>query len=511
MGDSMLPRSAIMPDVNDPTIWGLRVKKGRERDIVMSIFRKAVANELNISSAFCRDSIEGFVYVEARFEAHVRAACHGIVGVYANNSLLLVPLEERPDLLRTKKREIDLKEGGWVRLKRGKYAGDLAQIVEISESGSELTLRYIPRIDYTPREKDTVVGSDGKKRKKGGGAAAAISFRPPAAFFNADAVKRAYGQKSIKFTNGEYAFGNDVFRDGYLIKEHTLTSVVVESVNPTIDEITNFAGDRAADKPEARQDDEDADGEGRDRQDPEKQRGVNYSILAEAQRKAANIILQPGDHVEVHEGDQKGIEGLVESIINDVVSVAPSQTLHPELVGTKIDVSIKSVRKRFKIGDHVKVLAGTNVDETGLVTNVDGDILTFISDLSQKQVQVFSKDVREAAEVGAGVNVIGQYELHDLVQLECVSPTTFLSALSLILGSATTSGVIFKTERDMFRVLDQTGTVRTLKPAQISGKIDSSRTIATDSEGIDIRPGDMVKEQGATGFVRSLPCAPVLS
>lgn len=33
---------------------------------------------------------------------------------------------------------------------------------------------------------------------------------------------------------------------------------------------------------------------------------------------------------------------------------------------------------------------------------------------------MFSKDLREAAEVGSGTNVVGNYELHDLVQLEWV-------------------------------------------------------------------------------------------
>jgi hypothetical protein len=35
-------------------------------------------------------------------------------------------------------------------------------------------------------------------------------------------------------------------------------------------------------------------------------------------------------------------------------------------------------------------------------------------------MSVFSKDLREAAEVGASTNVVGNYELHDLVQLEYV-------------------------------------------------------------------------------------------
>ena len=41
--------------------------------------------------------------------------------------------------------------------------------------------------------------------------------------------------------------------------------------------------------------------------------------------------------------------------------------------------------------------------------------------LKHLQVSVFSKDLREAAEVGTGTNVVGDYELHDLVQLECVA------------------------------------------------------------------------------------------
>ena len=34
------------------------------------------------------------------------------------------------------------------------------------------------------------------------------------------------------------------------------------------------------------------------------------------------------------------------------------------------------------------------------------------------QVSVFSKGLREAAEVGTGTNIVGNYELHDLVKIE---------------------------------------------------------------------------------------------
>jgi transcription elongation factor SPT5 len=39
---------------------------------------------------------------------------------------------------------------------------------------------------------------------------------------------------------------------------------------------------------------------------------------------------------------------------------------------------------------------------------------------NHNQISVFSKDLREAAEVGSSTNIVGNYELHDLVQLEYV-------------------------------------------------------------------------------------------
>jgi transcription elongation factor SPT5 len=55
-------------------------------------------------------------------------------------------------------------------------------------------------------------------------------------------------------------------------------------------------------------------------------------------------------------------------------------------------------------------------------------------------------------------------------------------------------GVIFKTERDSFRVLDQNGQVRLVQPHQISMRRDSHKAIATDSEGHELRVNDNVKE-----------------
>ena len=68
-----------------------------------------------------------------------------------------------------------------------------------------------------------------------------------------------------------------------------------------------------------------------------------------------------------------------------------------------------------------------------------------------------------------------------------------------IVFSAQTVGVIFKTERDSFRVLDQNGQVRLVQPHQIAMRRDSSRAIAVDSEGHEIRTNDNMKEIDGEG------------
>ncbi|KAK4046811.1 transcription elongation factor spt5 [Microbotryomycetes sp. JL201] len=469
------PKALLMPSVNDPSIWGVRCKIGRERDLILSLSRKAAALRMadnappiRIISAFHRDSIKGYLYIEAWGEDDVRKAVEGLVGAYANapNGVFLVDIEEMPDLLRTKQKKVEIVPGSWARIKRGKYAGDLAQILDVDDNGEDVTLKFIPRIDMTPKEDVIVAGPDGKKRKKA--FSTPLAFRPPQRFFNNEEVARVYGSKEVSRRAGDvYSFRNESFKDGYIEKDFKVQAIQVEDVQPTIDEITRFLGDGAK---------------------SENGDAFDLSSVAEAARKAARSILQPGDHVEIFEGDQKGIYGTIESIVNEVAQITPDPSF--DLGDQKLEVQAKSMRKRFSQGDHIKVLTGSNAGETGLVVRVQNDIVTFLSDITQEQVEVFAKDVREAAEVGSGLNIVGKYELHDLVQLD-----------------AQTTGVIFKVDRDMLHVLDQTDTVRVLKASQILDKVNTRNSVAVDQDGSEIKPGDEMKEsagalrQGRTGRV----------
>lgn len=381
----------------------------------MSISRKSLVQNIQITSAFQRDSFLGHLYIEARAENHVRDAISGLIGIYGATAPKLVPIEEMPDLLKSRKKETPLTVGGWVRIKRGPYKGDLAQVDDVPEGSTDsVTLKVVPRIDLNPgenrdapKEGESALQAANRKRRRNESA----MFRPPPSFFNAEEVRRAYQGKAkiIKDAEG-YHFGPDLYANGYLIKDFRLTAIERENINPTIDEITRFIGETAATSSAAGPDGapgaDGVIGTGANR--------LDLNLVADAAK--AQTVLQPGDYIEIFEGSQKGVVGSISSINNNIVTVSPSEPL--DLVGTTIEVLATEVRKRFKAGDHIKVMRGKNANESGLVLKIKDELVTFLSDLSVQEVTVFSKDIREAAEVGAGAANYGQYELHDLVQLE---------------------------------------------------------------------------------------------
>lgn len=327
---------------------------------MFSIMRKSIDLEysptpLEVFSAFQRDSLPGLIYVEARSVSHVEAAIKGLVGVYVSRGVHLVPIEEMSSLLKLKKKIVEIVPGSWVRIKRGKYQGDLAQVIDITENGEEVGLKFIPRIDLAPKE-DAI---DGKKRKKGVVTPASIALvgRPVPKFFSHEEVSRAYGPRSVAQRGKSYVFQGETYtKDGFIEKDFKITGISTENVDPTLEEITRFAG------------------EGQDQ---------DLSMIAEAARKAAIVVLQPGDVVEVFEGEQTGLLGTVDSIAGETVTI---RATHGELKDQRIEVPGRSVRKNFQPGDHVKVMTGRNVDETGMVVTVSDNIVTFLSDLSLLEV-----------------------------------------------------------------------------------------------------------------------------
>lgn len=344
------------------------MQTGRERDIVLSLYRKTLdlefkANPLQVISAFERTSLPGYVYVEARSKEAVINACANLVGIFRKDPIL-VPINEMAPLLQLKQKEVSITPGMWVRIKRGKYQGDLAEVVDITDNGEEAGIRFIPRIDMN-RDAD----ADGKSKRKR--TTTAIG-RPPARPFNPEEVLRVYGKKQVIKKGPSWIFQGDTYTNGFIEKDVRVSALVLENVNPTLSEIAMFAG------------------QGKDGQDKGIGGALNLAALAEAAKRSSVVALQPGDHVEVYQGEQSGAQGVVDSVLGDVVHI---RGVGLDLEGQTIEVPAKHVRKRFSPGEHVKVMSGQNTDETGMVVSVKGDHVTFISDLTEEEVCIFISKV----------------------------------------------------------------------------------------------------------------------
>ena len=61
----------------------------------------------------------------------------------------MVPIKEMTDVLRVVREQSGLKAKQWVRLKRGIFKDDIAQVDYVDLAQNTVHLKMLPRIDYT--------------------------------------------------------------------------------------------------------------------------------------------------------------------------------------------------------------------------------------------------------------------------------------------------------------------------------------------------------------------------
>ncbi|KND93725.1 Transcription elongation factor SPT5, partial [Tolypocladium ophioglossoides CBS 100239] len=458
-GDSaVVPKRLLLPSVDDPSIWAVRCKEGKEREVVLSITKRieerlGTKDELAITAAFERGGaqsvMKGFIYVEAQRQTDILVALDGMLNVYPRSKMTLVDIKDMPELLRVTKTPT-LEPGAWVRLRRpAKHTGDLAQVLDVTENGLEARVRFIPRLDYGMRD-DALLSTDGKRKRPGGIAGP----KPPQRLFSeVEARKRHPRHIQGNPTTNTWSYMGDEFENGFQVKDVKIQQLIVTDVNPSLEEVTRFASG-AEDGTE----------------------NLDLKALAASLKDSSSLVTYlPGDIIEVYSGEQRGVVGKATNVQGDIVTMTVTEG---DLAGQSIEVPIKGLRKRFKIGDHVKVIGGSKFrDEVGTVVKISEDRVTLLTDQTNTEVTVFSKDLREASDIG-GQGSLGQYTLHDLVQLD---PTTV--------------GCIVKVDRESLVVLDQYGDPRQIMPSQISNKLPQRKqAVAADRDGSEIRLDDKVKE-----------------
>ena len=457
---TVVPKRLLLPSVDDPGIWAIRCKEGKEREVVFSIMRRVEErdgkpNALQITSAFERGGpnsvMKGYIYVEAVRQNDILVALDGILNVYPRTKMMLVDLKDMPDLLRVQKTP-NLEPGAWVRLKKpAKHAGDLAQVLDVTENGLEARVRFIPRLDYGVRDETLSVTQDGKRKRPG-----MPGPRPPQRLFSEIEARKRHPRyiQGNPQTNTWTYMGED-FENGFQVKDIKIQQLDVKDVNPTLEEVTRFASGSE---------------DGTENLDLK-------ALAASLKDSSTNVAYVPGDIIEVYSGEQRGVIGKAVNVRGDIVTLKVTEG---DLAGQTIDVPNKGLRKRFKLGDHVKVIGGSRFrDEVGMVVKIVEDRVTLLTDQTNTEITVFSKDLREASDIG-GQGSLGQYSLLDLVQLD---PTTV--------------GCIVKVDRESMVVLDQNSDTRQVMPSQIANKLPKRRTaVAADRNGSEIRLDDVVREYG---------------
>lgn len=441
-------QQALLPSVRDPKLWMVKCAIGKEREVAVCLMQKAIDKgpELQIRSVVALDHLKNYIYIEADKEAHVKEAIKGMRNIFSSAKIMLVPIKEMTDVLSVESKAVDISRDTWVRMKTGTYKGDLAKVVDVDNVRQKVTLKLIPRIDL-PALAAKLEGREVPKKKN-------KTFNPPPRFMNMDEARELHirVERRRDPMTGDYFenIGGMMFKDGFLYKSFSMKSISTQNIQPTFDELEKF-----------RQPSENGDGD-----------VASLSTLF-ANRKKGHFM--KGDRVIIVKGDLKNLKGWVEKVEEDTVHIKPNEKGLPATLA----IGDRELCKYFEPGNHVKVVAGATEGATGMVVSVEGHVVNIVSDTTKELLRVFADNIVESSEVTTGVTRIGEYELHDLVQLDDMS-----------------FGVIIRVESEAFQVLKgvpEKLEVALVRLREIKFKLDRKNTGTQDRNGNRIAVKDVVK------------------
>ncbi|XP_001844481.2 transcription elongation factor SPT5 [Culex quinquefasciatus] len=435
-----------LPGIKDPNLWMVKCRIGEEKATVLLLMRKFLTysntdEPLQIKSVVAPEGVKGYVYIEAYKQTHVKAAITNVgnlrMGIWKQE---MVPIKEMTDILKVVKEQTGLKPKQWVRLKRGIYKDDIAQVDYVDLAQNQVHLKLLPRIDYTRLRgalRTTSSENDENKKKK--------KRRPAAKPFDPEAIRAIGGEVT---SDGDFLIfeGNRYSRKGFLYKNFTMSAILAEGVKPTLAELERFE------------------------EQPEE---INIELAVSSKEDTNSThTFSMGDNVEVCVGDLENLQAKIIAIDGALITVMPK---HEDLKDPLI-FKASELRKYFKTGDHAKVLAGRYEGETGLIVRVEPQRIVLVSDLTMHELEVLPRDLQLCSDMATGVDSLGQYQWGDLVQLD-----------------AQTVGVIVRLERENFHVLGMHGKVMECKPTALQKRRENRNTIALDSDQNQIRRRDIVK------------------
>jgi len=488
---TLLEQQSLLPSVMDPKIFKLKCKPGNELLLVRSVMLKAIdmrnkGGLLKIKSAFC-SGVKGLIYVEALSEAFAKEVIMGLRMIYGS-SFSQVPVGEMTSVLVATVKKKPIKEGQWVRIKRGPLKGDLARIVGLFEGGSKAFIQAVPRPDYSA---SAIAEREGKQKA----GAASMKVRPQQRLFDAEEARLAGASfvyrrhHPLDNVGSMYdVWENDHYKDGFLFKEVNVSTYIDDSdVKPRLEELQLFRQRKA----KAEDDDEDAPEDDNDEADQApnthflKELADQIETLGAEEAKDGSNALLNGDLVQVTSGDMRNLIARIVNV-NDATRIARIVPYNNALT-TEMSIELDLLVKYIFPGAHVKVVSGRYMGQTGRVVSVksvDGsNVAAILTDGINTEIMCNVQNLQMSSEVTTGYGNLMGYELYDIVALsenEC--------AVVIVVGT------------EKLRVINHMGNVRDVLPMELLGK---RNTFSARSTGFDVQQnviaiGDTVKV--TTGF-----------
>ncbi|PHJ21180.1 kow motif domain-containing protein, partial [Cystoisospora suis] len=381
----------LLPDITDPKLWMVKLNKmGVEREVCISILNKCFqqqerGRDPEIYSCYASDDLKGYVYVEAHSQYAIKEALQGLRLVRTYGDIKIVPLQEMPAVFNSVRSQAPYipQRNDFVRIKRGMYANDIAQIHQVEEQGMIVTVRLIPRLDLNAlldREKHG--GDFGRKGemtllKRMGG------VRPQKRFFDRDEIDARGGQVEQGVQPGTVRFAGMTFEEsGYLLRRIAVRHLLVGSTaSPSLAEVTEFVQGQQ-------------DKEGDDLQENRvpcsgvrvvvssvnAYNHVNVFFFSSVRRPLSSFLKRQrsayrlGERVRVIKGELQGMRGKIGERRQDPEEDDEEESVEVVLEHKKLGaVMLKTSHlvKDLQVGENVRAVGGVNAGHSGLITSID--------------------------------------------------------------------------------------------------------------------------------------------
>ena len=285
---------------------------------------------------------------------------------------------------------VDIKPGKWVRIKSGIYEGDLAQVIAVEDPISRIFVKLIPRISESIfRDSDPKQNNLANKKPL---------IKPKQKLFNPANFPNGEMKKTMHpiLRDSVYIYNKNAFYDGFLIKSMRIKSLLLDDVDPKLDElrIFNYSKYKKGDE------------------DNENGLADLISTIQETELTKKKFFKQ-GDKVRIITGSLKNIPGKVVSHNNKLVSLIPEIEGYNEI----IELPEEYMVKLFLPGDLVKVYRGPNSGKYGLVTRVEDEIAFVYSDTLNAEFKVSCRDLILSSQHVDETDNNSYFQLGDLVKV----------------------------------------------------------------------------------------------